>query len=218
MPSHAPRRVSVVLVHGLWMHGFMMKLMQRRIARCGYTVHAFSYASVRCDLSQNAGRLARFIEALDADRVHIVAHSLGGVVAAAAAVQVRSRVGRLVFLGTPFAASYSGARLRRSGAGRVLLGRCMAEWLDRPPRIDAATLRVGVIAGSGALGMGRLIAPGLPKPHDGVVSVAETRVTGMCDHIVLDVSHTAMLFSPPVAREVCAFLSRGRFERQPPNA
>jgi hypothetical protein len=58
------------------------------------------------------------------------------------------------------------------------------------------------------------VAPDLPAPSDGVVSVEETRIAGMRDHIVLDVSHTGMLLSGAVARQICAFLRDGRFARE----
>jgi hypothetical protein len=93
----------------------------------------------------------------------------------------------------------------------------MPEWLASgpPPGFDACEL--GVIAGSRGIGLGRLIAPGLPRPHDGVVSVDETRVPGMADHIVLRVGHTEMLVSRAVAQQVCAFLKHGKFDRTHPH-
>ncbi|KPK13684.1 MAG: acetyltransferase/hydrolase, partial [Betaproteobacteria bacterium SG8_41] len=36
---------TVVLVHGLWVHGLVMELMRRRVARAGYRAHAYSYPS-----------------------------------------------------------------------------------------------------------------------------------------------------------------------------
>ena len=36
-----------MLVHGLWVHGAVMLLMQRRIARAGYRVLAYSYPTVK---------------------------------------------------------------------------------------------------------------------------------------------------------------------------
>jgi hypothetical protein len=73
---------------------------------------------------------------------------------------------------------------------------------------------VGVIAGSRPFGLGRIVVPGLPAPSDGVVSAAETRLPAMRDHIVLNVSHSGMLISRAVMRQICAFLRDGAFERQ----
>jgi pimeloyl-ACP methyl ester carboxylesterase len=212
-----PRTEAVVLVHGLWMRGVAMFAMRRRLQRCGYAVHVFSYPSIRCDLRENAERLARRIASIDAATVHIVAHSLGGLVAIVAAQAAAPR-GRMVFLGTPFADSYSGRRLHGSRFGRPLLGRCIADWLAHRPRLERGDLEIGVIAGTGGIGMGRVIAPGLAKPNDGVVAVAETAIPGMRDRAVLPVSHSAMLFSPAVVREICAFLAHGRFEHPGANA
>jgi hypothetical protein len=41
--------------------------------------------------------------------------------------------------------------------------------------------------------------------------VAETDVPGMRDRIVLHVSHSGMLVSRAVARQICAFLRDGAF-------
>jgi hypothetical protein len=51
----------------------------------------------------------------------------------------------------------------------------------------------------------------LPQPNDGAVTVAETRLPGLRDHLVLSVTHTGLLVSARVAREVCAFLTHGHF-------
>jgi hypothetical protein len=69
----------------------------------------------------------------------------------------------------------------------------------------------GVIAGSMSVGMGRIVARGLPVPNDGVVTIDETRLACATDHIVLPVSHSAMLLSKQVARQTAAFLNNGRF-------
>ena len=51
---------TVILVHGLWVHGIAMELMRRRVARCGFRALAYSYPSMRLTLAENAERLARF--------------------------------------------------------------------------------------------------------------------------------------------------------------
>jgi pimeloyl-ACP methyl ester carboxylesterase len=210
-----PAAETVVLVHGLWMHGVAMRIMQSRLQRCGYIVQAYSYATVRCDLTENAHRLAAYVEALDRT-VHLVGHSMGGVVAVSAAQRLSPALrGRIVLCGSPYTDCFAGRRLEYYRGGGRLLGKCMAEWLhqSRAPLSADAGLEIGVIAGDGGFGLARVIAPALPKPNDGVVAVAETYVPGMRDHVVLPVSHTAMLVSSAVTQQACAFLANGRFDR-----
>ncbi|MEK6594031.1 MAG: alpha/beta hydrolase [Pseudomonadota bacterium] len=206
---------TVVLVHGLWVHGVLMTLMRRRIARGGYHVQSYSYPSMRLTLSANAARLARFCRGLSAQRLHFVGHSMGGLVILKMLEGAADlNIGRIVLAGTPFSDSYAARRMARLPGGRAALGRGMPEWLGSARPDDLGRCEIGVIAGSLGVGLGRLIAPDLPRPNDGVVTVAETRVPAAHDHIVLRVSHTAMLFSPAVARQARAFLKHGAFVRE----
>jgi pimeloyl-ACP methyl ester carboxylesterase len=210
---------TVLLVHGLWLHGLSMRLIQRRLEKHGYRVCAYSYPSVRLNLEQNADRLRRFCETLPSGKIHFVGHSMGGIVALKAAERVPPACrGRIVLLGTPFGGSFAARALERLPGGRRMLGACIAQWVagERPAGFDACEL--GVIAGNRGIGLGRVIARGLPRPHDGVVCVEETRVPGMRDHIVLKVGHTEMLFSRAVAEQLHAFLERGTFVHSQPDA
>ncbi len=205
-------KALVVLVHGLWMNPLAMFPLRRSIRNCGFSVDRFSYATVEHGLQENAARLSRFLSRLDAPTVHLVGHSLGGVVILAALKeQAEPRVRRIVLLGSPVAGSTAGRTLARSRPGMWMLGSSLPIWSERPPPQTPDGVEVGVIAGNLSLGLGRLITR-LPKPNDGVVTVAETTVVNATDSILLPVSHTAMLISRSVARNICAFLSDGRFE------
>ena len=70
---------KVVLVHGLWMHSVVMSLLGLRLERQGFSIEGFTYPSVRAGLSANTRLLHEFIAGLRAKPVHIVGHSLGGV-------------------------------------------------------------------------------------------------------------------------------------------
>ena len=72
---------------------------------------------------------------------------------------------------------------------------------------------MGVIAGSMRLGLGQLFAK-INTDHDGTVAVGETHLPGAKDHIVLNISHTGMLFSADVAEQAGHFIHQGRFRRQ----
>ena len=49
-------RAVTVLVHGLWVHGAVMALMKRRIARAGYRVFSYSYPPLRLSLPEHRPR------------------------------------------------------------------------------------------------------------------------------------------------------------------
>jgi len=213
-PSHG----TVLLVHGLWLHPLAMALMRARLARQGYDVLSYAYPTVSLGLDENAERLRLYCEGLACGKLHLVGHSMGGVVALKAAERVaRDRLGRLVLVGTPFRDSLAARSLQRLPGGRRMLGRSMPEWLEGAPTGPFDACDLGVIAGCRGIGLGRVIARRLPKPHDGVVSVAETHVPGMRDHVVLNVAHTEMLLSRAVVQQVVAFLERGTFDRTQPH-
>ena len=195
------------------MRGFAMELMRRRIARGGYHALSYSYPSMRLTLGENAERLVRYLRGLNVTRLHLVGHSLGGLIVLRALNNAAGMApGRVVLVGTPCAGSHAASRLQRIPGGRTVLGRSLNESLEsplaRPPGRD-----IGVVAGSVPIGLGQIVDPSLPRPNDGAVSVEETRIAGMRDHVILPVSHSGMLVSRTVARQICAFLRDGTFAR-----
>jgi pimeloyl-ACP methyl ester carboxylesterase len=205
---------TVVLVHGLWVHGITMSLMRRRLERDGYRVFSYSYPSVRLAFAENTARLARYLRGVGALRSHFIGHSLGGLIVLRMLEEAADVVpGRVILMGTPVAGSHAARKLVSLPCGRAALGRSMVEWME-PRRLACATgCEIGVIAGRMPVGAGRIVAPDLPAPHDGAVSVEETRLPGMRDHIVLNVSHSGMLVSRAAAHQIDAFLRHGAFEK-----
>lgn len=207
---------AVVLVHGLWMHGMVFVLQRRRLARQGFAVHTFSYPSVRGRLDANASALAGFVAALAAARIHLVGHSLGGVVVLSMlARNADARIGRVVLMGTPYRGSHCARLLTHVPGLAGVVGRSLREWLATTPPPLPSGADLGVISGSRSIGVGRLL-PGLPKPNDGIVAVAETVVPHVRDAITLHVSHSEMLVSRRCIDQVAAFLRTGRFEHGAP--
>jgi pimeloyl-ACP methyl ester carboxylesterase len=212
----------IVYVHGLWLGGGESFLLRRRLGRAlDAETRAFSYPSVRADVAQNAQALRRFLAQIQADTLHLVAHSMGGSVVlraletgAAAPDGVRLPPGRVVFAGSPVRGSRSAERFARWPSGRAMLGATAADVLlgRREPRWPAAERDLGVIAGDLGAGLGRLLGP-MRAPNDGTVLVEETEIAGATDRLCLPVSHSGMVFSAAVARQVAAFLRHGRFDR-----
>ncbi len=215
---------AVVCVHGLWLSGFATRYWRVHLARAGFAACSFSYPSVRARLAHNRAALLRFVAALPQQRIHFAGHSLGAVTIVSMLDEQQwclpgKTLGRIVLAGPPFQGSHAGKTLvdwKHSHAvlgsvGKALAGEALQDWLSGHRPSVPAHVDVGVIAGDASIGMGRVIAPGLPKPHDGTVSVAETRVTGAREHIVLPVSHTTMLMSQQVVKRMIRFLEAGTF-------
>lgn len=212
-----PAAETVVLVHGLWMHGLVFGLLRRRLERSGFLTHAWSYPSVRQDLAANADALARFLAGVHADPIHLVGHSLGGIVIASAlARHPDPRVRRCVLMGPPWTASRSATGLQRVPGISALIGRSMRDWLPAP-RPELPGVEIGVISGNRPLGLAGALV-GLPRPHDGIVMVEETRVAGARDAVTLHVSHMEMLLSARCADQVAAFLHTGAFTHDRPES
>jgi pimeloyl-ACP methyl ester carboxylesterase len=210
------QRAITVLVHGLWVHGVLMQLQRRYLARMGFDTACYSYPSVRYTLTENADRLAQFARTLAVPTIHWVGHSLGGLVILRMLERESALPpGRIVLAGVPYGDSYAGRILAGSALGARALGRSVREWLDMPKPTQFPGREIGVIAGTRSVGLGRVFARGLPQPNDGAVTLAETRLAAACDRIELPVTHTGMLLSRRVARQTGAFLRDGRFDRGP---
>ncbi len=208
-------RTLVVYVHGLWFSGREGWLLRRRLAReLGAEERAFAYASVRASAADNAAALADYLSQLRADVLHLVGHSLGGVMIVKMFESKPSLPpGRIVLLGPPVNGSSAAAGLVRLPFGRRILGASMQhEVLPGRARVWRGGRDLGVIAGDRPIGLGRLVGS-IEGPHDGTVAVAETRLAGATDHIVLPVSHSAMMLSSGVVRQTAAFLRDGKFAR-----
>ena len=208
----------VVCVHGLWLSGFATGFWRSRFAAAGYAAHSFSYPTVRQPLKVSARQLAEFACALPQQRIHFAGHSLGAVLIATMLAERDWRLpgkqlGRVVLVGPPFQGTHVGQSLARVGFGRMVLGQAIADWLDHPRPVVPAGVDLGVIAGTRPVGMGRIAAPGLAQPHDGTVRVAETRVEGSREHLSLPVSHTEMLMSARVTRQMLEYFAHGAFTR-----
>lgn len=197
------------------MPGTELYLLRKRLEPEGFVTRQFSYRSVAESLNDNAARLARFLAEVPGERVHLVGHSLGGVVLLRMLErEPPARDGRVVCLASPLRGSRAARALADWPAGGRLLGKSSVYFLDEqglPPWSGGRQL--GIIAGDVPMGLGHLFGK-VPAPHDGTIAVEETRLAGATDHIVLPVSHLSVLLSRSAADQVLHFLQHGVFDHE----
>jgi pimeloyl-ACP methyl ester carboxylesterase len=204
-------RELVLLVHGIWMTGLEMGPLAWRLRQNGFATRRFSYPSLRSTPAENADRLYRFLLEQRAETIHLVAHSLGGIVL----MHLFDRhaglpPGRLVIMGSPVQGSGVARRLDSNLLTSVLLGNSKDRGLLGDVPDWSGERDLGVIAGTNGFGVGTLLG-GLAEPSDGTVATAETEVAGAVDYCSIPVGHMGMVVSSPVATEVATFLQTGRF-------
>lgn len=203
---------TVVLVHGLWMKGLELLPTAWSLKRAGYEVRFFRYFT-RHPLAPSAARLREQLGEPGPAPVHLLGHSLGGLLLCHLAAQGGlPENGRVLMLGTPLAPSHAARVFGRRRLGRWMLGPHTLKALlgERPPW--PANRPLGVIAGERGIGMGTLVARSLPRPHDGSVCVAETQTPEVTQHLVVPRSHFGMLWARDVRRQILHYLRTGRFE------
>jgi len=213
-------RDAVLLLHGLWMNRLVMQYLSTALTRAGFSTHVLAYRSMQGTLSEHRARVAGSIAALSETRIHLLGHSMGGVIAMdflshidlAGIEEAAPRIGRTLLLGSPVVDCGAARDFGESAGGRLLLGESMTVWREAFPLRVPPGREVGAIAGTECLGLAPLFVD-IPDDNDGVVTIRETRLDGLADHIVLPVSHTGMLFSSVVADQCAAFLKNGRFVR-----
>ncbi|MBU6510609.1 MAG: alpha/beta fold hydrolase, partial [Gammaproteobacteria bacterium] len=171
-------KATVVFVHGLYMTGLELSLLRLRVGQAGFKTHQFNYHTVLEPVRANAQRLAEYIAGLKAESVHLVGHSLGGLVILRM-FELGAEIprGRVVLLGSPVKGSRTARNLVAKNLGWIL-GQSGADGLaeEYDPQWHGQR-ELGVIAGTGGFGLNPL-RPDLPEPHDGLVSMEETHLDG----------------------------------------
>ena len=206
-------REAVVFIHGIWMTGAEMLLLRRRLSQCGFECFNYRYQSLRRTPRENAVNLNKYLQTIQVDVVHLVAHSLGGIVLLHLFDKYpQQKPGRVVMLGTPIRGSEVVQKMTSSHWMKRLLGRSTERGLLGDAPRWQSDHELGMIAGTQGFGLGKLVRLGkLQKPNDGTVRLDATYSNGIKEHAALPYSHHGMLFAKPVAQAVCKFLQSGTF-------
>jgi len=214
-------RETAVLLHGLGRGASSMSVLEAALVERGYRVINLDYPSTLHSIDELvgilAGELDRCCRTAEAP-VHIVTHSLGGImVRAYLAREDFAPLGRVVMLSPPNQGSELVDAFGDNPLYELILGPAAQELGTEDDNVlrelPAVDFELGVITGDEVINpIGAWLIPG---ESDGTVSVEGARVAGMKDFLVVHENHTFIMQSPEVVEQVVYFLEHGRFHAPP---
>lgn len=230
IPCEAEERDTIFLLHGLGRSSKSMLLLKHRLENKGFQLVSRNYESTEQSIADHVKWLEQELENCcqpDRAKVHFVTHSLGGII-------VRSflkdreykQLGRVVMLSPPNQGSELADIAKEWKVYEIIMGPSGQELGTGPESIPKSlgpvNFELGIIMGNRSYNpVGSKILPG---PDDGVVSVESAKVEGMKDFLVVNQSHSFIMNSAEVAKQVVIFLRNGLFlhekgsERTSPNS
>jgi len=185
---------QVVVLHGLYMSGFVMRPLCSRLEKSGLKILNLTYNTLSPDRAAIFDKIDRFI---GGKPTALVCHSMGGLVARAylEANSFQSRhVEKVITLGTPHKGSHIAKQMQQKGFEMLLKN--SVEFLLSENGDWPFNAKLYSIAGDLPIGLMPLIAKG--SVSDGTVLIDETKLNGMAEHKVFHLSHTSMIYSRQV--------------------
>lgn len=205
-------KANVLLIHGVLMNPLEMRFLGNQLKRCGFNVHYIFYRSVLKNSTQNARQIHKEILKLNLPDLHIVAHSLGGIITMHLFDQFDDiPPGRVVMLGSPINGSSVAQKVQKWPFFSPLLSQSMPNALSGENIPEWQSHRDwGMIAGTKNQGLG-ILTGGLSGINDGSVLLEETQHPKQTAHVQVNTSHTGLLFSKEVVLLCSQFLNTGKF-------
>jgi len=216
----APVTEAIVIVPGIYTPRFVLLPLAHRFKQQGYNVTIARHRYLMLTPKQNAESLYKQIQHLHNPAVHLVGHSLGGVVILHLLNigQDNTRelpIKRVVLLGVPVLGSVIARKIHARRWARWLLGKSVVSGLlhgvpAQNQSVGQPQRDIGVLFGTVPAGLSSILFR-LRETGDGVVLAAETRLSTATDRASIPHSHAIMLFSKVAADKTLQFIRTGQF-------
>jgi pimeloyl-ACP methyl ester carboxylesterase len=210
---------NVILLHGLVRTEKSMHKLEQALVKKGYCVQNIRYASTRNGIEKLAvAAIAPALAACPAgQKVHFVTHSLGGILVRQFLLHHDiENLGRVVMLGPPNKGTEVVDKLQDFPGFYFIHGEVGLELgtgeTSVPNRLGQANFDLGIIAGTRSINL--ILSSMIPGTDDGKVSVENTKLEGMSDHLEMEVTHPFMMRNSKVIEQVIHYLETGKFKRE----
>lgn len=210
---------SVILLHGLARSHHSLDKLAALLSEQGYHTVNYDYPSTRYPIERLADEAisTALAHCPVGSKINFVTHSMGGIlVRQYLSHHVIENLGRVVMLGPPNKGSEVVDSLQSmpgfwmvNGPAGMQLGTGAA---SVPNALGAANFDLGIIAGARSVNL--FLSTLIAGKNDGKVSVENTKLAGMKDHLTLPVTHPFMMNNDAVIAQVLHYLRYGRFNRR----
>lgn len=207
--------MHVMLIHGQGRSPLSMAMLGWRLSRQDYRVHYFGYASY---FQMFADIVARFVQAIQTEigpePYAIISHSLGGVIARAALLQLVNHPSQhLVMLAPPNQPARIAKLMRSNAVYRWITWDCGQKLADDDfyANLPALAVPTTIVAGTNRVdGLWQQVIFGdEEKINDGILSLDETRLETAVDFVQVPSRHGFIMNSTEVADIVLRVLRNG---------
>jgi triacylglycerol lipase len=213
----------VVLLHGLARTSKAMDKLASELAELDYKIANVDYPSREKPIEELSPLVVlegiRQCQTPETEKIHFVTHSMGGILIRYYLESNEiDNLGHVVMIAPPNQGSevvdmlsgVPGYALVNGPAGQQL----GTDPNSIPSNMGPVDYSVGVIAGNKTFNP--LLSQFLPNPDDGKVSVERTKVEGMADFVVVNVSHPFIMEDDAVIGYTLNFLKSGSFGASSP--
>lgn len=208
----------VILIHGLGRSDTSMKSIEKTLTQADYTVINTRYSAKGKTVSELAQDvIPQALKQCPGNTpIHFVTHSLGGILLREyLSQQTIPELNRVVMLGPPNQGSEVADTLKGSPLHFFLKNETVLELgtdkNSKPKTLSSIDAELGIIAGKQSINL--ILSSIIPGRDDGKVSVENTKLEGMKDHIIVPINHTFMMKNREVITQITYFLEHGEFIR-----
>ncbi|BBM67050.1 triacylglycerol lipase [Vibrio alfacsensis] len=205
--------MRIIILHGLYMHGLVMQPLSQKLKKLGYETRVISYNTVSIHEPSLFDSIDQALNPLTANV--LVGHSLGGLMIKrylASRQPTTSLVSHVIAIGSPLKGASIVSRIQDLGLGAIL-GNSPYHGLNKHEDVWRFPQKLGSIAGTMAIGARPILMHRDHTLSDGTVTVEETRLDGMQDHIETKQTHTSLIYNTFVPAQIDHFIRTDRFNR-----
>ena len=208
---------QVLILHGIARSSYHMRKISKFLEKNNYTVYNLDYPSTKLNLQNLIKFIDKFIKKCPAtSTLHCVGYSMGGLLLRLYFNKYKIKnLGKVIQLAPPNNGSEVATFFKNFWLYKKIYGPAGQQLTTNQKDIqdllyDKLDYPIGVIAGNFCLDPICYFL--LPKPHDGKVSVASTKLPQIKNHTIVKASHSFFPYNKKVHQQTLRFLKTGKFE------